>query len=178
MRYSRSLWAMVVAGSLAVAAWSCRDANAPLPTGEAAGAPAPELVGDLLRGTGLLRCTPLPYATASSLIGPAGGELRVGPHVLRVPAGALAQTVRITAEAPSDNVNSVRLSPEGLQFARPATLTMSYANCNLIGRLVPKRIAYTTDALEILSYLLSLDDFVHQQVSGRLEHFSRYALAW
>jgi hypothetical protein len=177
MRYGRHLLAMVVAGSLAVAAWSCRDANAPLPS-EPAGAPAPQLVGDLLRRTGLLRCTPLPAASASALIGPEGGELRVGPHVLRVPAGALAQPVLITAEAPSDSVNSVRFSPEGLRFVRRATLTMSYANCNLLGRLVPKRIAYTTDALDILSYLLSLDDFVHQRVSGRLEHFSRYALAW
>jgi hypothetical protein len=90
----------------------------------------------------------------------------------------LAQPVLITAEAPSDSVNSVRFTPEGLRFVRRATLTMSYANCNLLGRLVPKRIAYTTDALDILSYLLSLDDFVHQRVSGRLEHFSRYALAW
>src|SRR2546426_3477487 len=32
---------------------------------------------------------------------------------------------------------------EGLVFRRSATLTMSYANCNLLGKILPKRIAYT-----------------------------------
>jgi hypothetical protein len=181
MRYVRVLSALLVAGSLAVAAWSCGDVNAPTSAAVPAAAPAApsaDLIGSVLRTTGLLRCTPLPYASASKVIGPAGGELRVGPHVLRVPAGALAQPVLISVEAPSETVNSVRFSPEGLQFARSAALTMSYANCNLLGRLVPKRIAYTTDGLDILSYLLSLDNFFQQQVTGRLDHFSRYALAW
>jgi hypothetical protein len=178
MRFPRFISALLVAGLLAVSVWSCSDVNAPTSAAAPSATPAPDVVGDLLRATGLLRCTPLPYASASKLIGPAGGELRVGPHVLRIPAGALSQPVLITAEAPSESVNSVRFSPEGLHFARPAALTMSYANCNLVGRLIPKRIAYTTDALDILSYLLSLDNFLQQQVTGRLEHFSRYALAW
>src|SRR5437773_5419315 len=29
-------------------------------------------------------------------------------------------------------------------------LTLSYANCNLVGSLAPKHIVYTTDALQIL----------------------------
>ena len=181
MRYARFLSALLVAGSLAVAAWSCGDVNAPTSAAApaaAAAAPSADLIGGLLEATGLLRCTPLPYASASKLIGPAGGELAVGPHVLRIPPGALTRPVLITAEAPSEPVNSVRFSPEGLRFAHPAALTMSYANCNLLGRLVPKRIAYTTDRLFILSYLLSLDNFLQQRVTGRLEHFSRYALAW
>ncbi len=86
----------------------------------------------------------------------------------------------ITAEAPVGTVNSVQLQPEGLQFAqgRPARLTLSYANCPLLGRLLPKRIAYTTDLLEILSYVLSVDDLLNKRVTGALEHFSRYAVAW
>jgi hypothetical protein len=180
MRYARVLSALLVAGSLAVAAWSCGDINAPTSVAVPVAAPAPsaDLVGGLLRATGLLRCTPLPYDSMSQVIGPAGGELHAGPHVLRVPAGALAQPVLISMAAPSENVNSVRFSPEGLRFTRSASLTMSYANCNLLGRLLPKRIAYTTDGLDILSYLLSLDNLFQKQVTGRLDHFSRYALAW
>ena len=53
---------------------------------------------------------------------------------------------------------------------------MRTATCS--AGLVPKRIAYTTDGLDILSYLLSLDNFFQKQVTGRLDHFSRYALAW
>jgi hypothetical protein len=177
MRYTRVVSALLVAGSLAVAAWSCGDVNAPTSAAVPA-APSADLIGGVLRATGLLRCTPLAYDSTAQTIGPAGGELHAGPHVLRVPPGALAQSVRISMAAPSENVNSVRFSPEGLHFARSASLTMSYANCNLLGRLVPKRIAYTTDGLDILSYLLSLDNLFRKQVTGRLDHFSRYALAW
>ena len=181
MRYTRVVSSLLVAGSLAVAAWSCGDVTAPTSVAVPAAAPAApsaDLIGSLLRATGLLRCTPLPYDSTAQTIGPAGGELHAGPHVLRIPPGALAQSVRISMATPSENVNSVRFSPEGLHFARSASLTMSYANCNLLGRLVPKRIAYTTDRLDILSYLLSLDNLFRKQVTGRLDHFSRYALAW
>jgi len=177
MRHTRVVSALLVAGCLAVAAWSCADVNAPTSAAVPA-APSADLIGSVLGATGLLRCTPLPYDSTSKVIGSAGGELRAGPHVLRVPAGALSQPVLISMAAPSENVNSVRFSPEGLRFARSASLTMSYANCNLLGRLVPKHIAYTTDGLAILSYLLSLDNFFQKQVTGRLDHFSRYALAW
>ncbi len=131
-------------------------------------------------GSGLLACNPRPYASGAATIGPEGGTLVIGPHTLTVPAGALTAPVRITGEAPVATVNSVRLFPEGLWFAagKPARLTLSYANCPLLGSLLPKRIAYTTDALEILSYLLSLDDLFNKRVTAGLEHFSRYAVAW
>jgi hypothetical protein len=131
-------------------------------------------------GSGLLACDPLPYATTTQTVGPAGGTLIVGPHKLTIPAGALAAPTLITAEAPVGTVNSVRLSPEGLTFAagKPATLTLSYANCPLVGQVLPKRIAYTTDLLAILSYVLSVDDLLTKRVSGTLAHFSRYAVAW
>ena len=75
---------------------------------------------------------------------------------------------RGTPEAPVGTVNSVRLSPEGLTFAadKPAALTLSYANCPLLGQLLPKRIAYTTDLLAILSYVVSLDDLIAVGAAG------------
>jgi hypothetical protein len=148
--------------------------------------PAPDaaLVGDLLGGVGrlvgsLLTCDPLPYQSASAVIGPAGGRLRMGPHTLTIPRGALSRNVTITAQSLSDTVASVRLLPEGLRFAKPATLTMSYAHCNLIaGLLTSKRIAYTTDGLRIVSYVRSTDNPLAQKVNGRLDHFSRYAVSY
>lgn len=176
MRLHRLVSALLIAGLLSFAGLSCGDN---LPTASPMPAPDASLIGDLVGALGLLKCTPMPAASAQKQIGPAGGSLQVGPHVLVVPAGALSQTVLIRAEAPSDVVNSVRLYPEGLQFSRVgAYLTMSYANCNLLGKLLPKRIAYTTERLNILSYLLSLDNIFQKQVTGRLEHFSRYAVAW
>lgn len=131
-------------------------------------------------GSGLLACTPLRYAYAQKTIGPAGGVIDVGPHRLTIPAGSLTKSVLIKAEAPVGTVNSVKLLPEGLQFVKgkPAKLTMSYANCPLLGRLLPKRVAYTSDLLQILYYILSVDDLLAKRVTGTLEHFSRYAVAW
>ncbi|PYP60957.1 MAG: hypothetical protein DMD44_00545, partial [Gemmatimonadetes bacterium] len=140
--------------------------------------PQASLIGSILQATGLLSCTPMPTASATRTVGSAGGVIRIGPHTLSIPAGALAAPVTITATAPSDNVNRVRLRPEGLVFRRSATLTMSYGNCNLLGRILPKRVAYTDDALNILSYVLSLDNLYSQYVTGRLNHFSNYAIAW
>jgi hypothetical protein len=158
-----------------VAASGCTDRS---PLAPAAPAPNAGLFGDIGDATGLLACTPLPADSASETIGPAGGVLYVGPHRLIVPAGALDAPVTITAVAPSDSVNQVRFQPEGLTFAEPAYLTLSYANCNLLGSVVPKRIAYTTDALDILEFLPSFDNLWARRVTGRLEHFSTYAVAW
>jgi hypothetical protein len=142
-------------------------------------APQASLIGDILGATGLLRCSDLPYASATQTIGSAGGIIRVGPHTLTIPAGALSARVAITgALVTGRGVNAVRFEPEGLAFARSASLTMSYANCNLLGRLLPKRIAYVGDALNIFSYLLSIDNVLGTKVTGRVDHFSNYAVSW
>src|ERR1041384_375527 len=182
MKPTRFLLALLMAGLLGLST-SCGTESSP--TGVApAVAPSPDLIGSTLGTvtntvTGLLvQCTPLPYASNTKTVGPLGGTLQIGPHTLTIPAGALAQSVQITGEAPTDNVNSVRLYPEGLQFAKPAYLTMSYSNCNLLGSLLPKRIAYTTDALTILSYLLSVYNLLAKKVTGQVNHFSRSPEAW
>ena len=156
---------------------SCSDRAPTAPT--TVPAPDASLIGDLLRPTGLLQCSALPAASATQTIGPEGGSIAVGPHVLRIPAGALDNPTTITATLDNDRgVNGVRFQPEGLQFDTPAYLTMSYANCNLLGRLLPKRIAYTSDLLDILEYLLSLDNLFTKRVTGQVKHFSEYVIAW
>lgn len=155
-------------GSAALALLSCGD-PAPL---------APRTSPSLIGATGLLRCAPLPADSVTQTIGPDGGALSVGAHRLVVPAGALVEPVSITALAPADTVNQIRFRPEGLRFLRPASLTMSYANCDVLASLVPKRIAYTSDALVILEYLVSLDNLFSRTVTGQVQHFSTYAIAW
>lgn len=186
MRFPRFLAVLPSAAILAVVIWSCRPADTvtgvtarstPVASGDLVSS-ATGTVTSLAGSLGLLRCTPLPYARNSAVIGPQGGTLQIGQYSLRVPAGALAQPVAITGEQLSDTVNSVRFSPEGLQFAHSASLTMTYANCSLLGRILPKRIAYTSDDLQILSYLLSLDNLLSKTVTGQVNHFSRYAVAW
>jgi hypothetical protein len=224
----RLLFALLV-GTTAVVV-SCGD---PSPVGLGSRRPALQAnVLDSLLGTvleharGLVHCTPLPYDSVTKTIGPEGDTIQVGLHTLRVPPGALGQPVSITAVAPTDSLNRVDFQPEGLVFQQPASLVMSYANCDLSqpretpeavppgaqspspqalaatakrnganahGRQLDSatvqqdsanvhgkglRIAYITDSLEIIEYLESADDSVSKKVTGRLGHFSDYALAW
>jgi hypothetical protein len=129
--------------------------------------------------SGLLSCPIQPEWTDQQAIGPEGGTLRVGPHRLKIPAGALESTVVITATAASDSAVSVTFQPEGLTFNVPARLTLDYAHCPLISTLMTKRIAYTTDdGQDVLQMLSSTDDLYRHKVSAELDHFSRYAVAW
>jgi hypothetical protein len=172
MNVARMARAAVVV--IAAALLSCGEPSlGPVPP------PRADLIGSLLQATGLLQCSNLPYASATQTIGSAGGTIRVGPHTLTVPAGALSSPVAITgALVTGAGVNAVQFQPEGLTFQRSASLTMSYANCNLISVLLPKRIAYVSDGLDILSYLVSVDNLFAKQVTGRVDHFSNYAVAW
>ena len=181
MKRSRILSALVLAGALNLA--NCSSTEDPMGP-DLDPAPSALRSGAGLLGTpllsGLLACDPLPYASGSATIGAEGGTLVIGPHTLTVPEGALSAPVLISGEAPVGTVNSVQLQPEGLRFAagQPAKLTLSYANCPLLGSLLPKRIAYTTNLLAILSYVPSIDDLLGRKISGSLAHFSRYAVAW
>ena len=124
----------------------------------------------------LLTCKTQPYVVAEKVIGPRGGSLRIGSHRLEIPRGALASKVRITGEQVSGSVNSVRLSPEGLHFAKPARLTLSYDNCASVRLL--KRVAYTSELLRILEVPPSEDYPKYDYVTGAIDHFSRYAVAY
>jgi len=162
---------------LLVAALACTDRT---PTSVPA-APAPDasLIGGLLGATGLLKCSNLPYASSTKTIGALGGTISAGPHTLVIPPGALLSPTAITMTAPTGlGVNAVKFAPEGLRFNAPAVLTMSYSNCSLLGKLLPKRIAYTDDNLNIISYLLSLDNLFSKYVTGKVNHFSDYVIAW
>ena len=167
----------VLLGAASAFMLGCGDRS---PLGVPSQAPTPHsaLIGGPLAPPGLLTCQPLPSDSATQTIGPEGGTIQIGAYSLVIPAGALAAPTMITAVVASGPVNAVRFQPEGLQFEQTAYLTMSYANCDLLGSIAPKQIAYTTDALGILEYLLSADDLLAQRVTGELHHFSEYAIAW
>jgi len=130
-------------------------------------------VGGLLN---LLSCSALPDDKATQWIGPNGGTIRFGSSSLSIPRGALKSYVQITAEQVSDDVNSVRFSPEGLRFGKPATLTMGYSNCQQVNS--PKQIVYTDENLNVIEVLKSKDSSGGDTVSAPVNHFSRYAVAW
>jgi hypothetical protein len=174
---------------------TANDTTAPVSSPAEQGSPQFGLIGDLTDGltstvdgltstvvgtlgnvTDLLLCSPQPYDKAAETIGPEGGFIRVGTHTLIIPKGALTSPVRITAEQMSGKTNSIRFSPEGLQFERPAILTMTYSNCALV--LLQKKIVYTDEKLRILEVLKTLDLFQRKQATAGIDHFSRYAVAY
>lgn len=134
------------------------------------------VVGEVLKVTDLLTCTPQPYQLVRKTIGYEGGTITVGNHTLVIPRGALRENTTITAEQMSGRTNSVRFSPEGLQFEQPAGLVMNYKNCLLV--VLPKRVVYTDENLKILEVLRSLDLFRSKTVAAPIDHFSRYAVAY
>jgi hypothetical protein len=175
MKAARCLVVVLVVCALVFSS-GCGDR---MPTAPQPSAPSADLIGSLLGATGLLQCSNLPYATTTQTIGSGGGTLSVGPHTLVIPPGALAKPTTITMTLPTGlGVNAVQFQPTGLKFQKPAALTMSYANCSLLGKLLPKQIAYTTDNLQILYYLLSLDNLFGKYVTGQVNHFSTYVVAW
>ena len=170
MKASR-LIGMVFGTALAVALISCGTDSGS--NGPSAATP------EFSRGSGkLLKCTPQAHVLVGQMIGPSGGEIRVGKHRLEIPSHALTRNVYITMEMGLDSTNSVQFQPEGLVFARPAKLTLDYGNCSGIGSLLPLRVAYTTNLLQIIQYLISIDNKSGHKVSAQLQHFSRYAVAY
>lgn len=181
----------LVAASVAALLFACSDATAPLaPTHEPAPAPASrpsESLGSTVDGVVggvvgavnslLLQCTPQAYSNTVQAVGPAGGTIIFGRHALVIPRGALTSNVTITAEAMAESGNAVRFSPEGLKFAVPAPLHLSYANCkdNLLGI---KLVVYTDNLLNILEWLGTTDNRTAKEVVAPIKHFSRYAVAW
>ena len=146
----------------------------------------PNLVGDLLGGLTntvnglLLTCRPLPYAADVKTIGPSGGVLRVGPHTLAFPPGALSQNTVITAEAPVSKYAQVTFKPHGLRFTNSMkpVLTMSYAHCDGLLSVIKPKIVYVDKDLKILEWLLSLNLSYNKTVSSPLNHFSSYMVAY
>jgi hypothetical protein len=129
---------------------------------------------------GLISCDVKETQYGSAWVGPSGGIVRVGSHTLVVPRGALKSYTRISATAPKGNTVLVDFQPHGLKFAVPTALTLSYRECGLVGNLLGGLVldvVYVDDKQSILEVLPSLNDLLGQRVTGRVDHFSGYALA-
>jgi hypothetical protein len=174
MRQRRFVLSLLLGAILGIAACS-EDSTAP---SVPATGPTPvfSLTGTLQAL--LLKCTPLSYTSKSKEIGPDGGELWIGPHYLAVAKGSLKSKVTIRGEIGSGNFNSVRFYPEGLQFGSGTKLYLSYANCSGLGMLLPKKIIYVTEGLDLLELLTTSEDRARKLAISPLKHFSRYALAY
>jgi hypothetical protein len=185
---TRRRFAPIVALALAaLVVTSCADDHAP-PTGPAPAAVdslQPDLsllgdltgtVGDLADALGLVSCNVKKTYSASAVIGPDGGTLKIGPHRLTVPPKALKKKVLISAVAPKGTYVQIKFEPQGLEFERKTALTMSYAECSLLSPLDLK-IVYVNDQLEILEVLPTVVSVLTRTATAPVDHFSRYMLA-
>jgi hypothetical protein len=125
----------------------------------------------------LLRCKPRPFEGEVAIIGPDGGTLHIGEHELVIPKGALSREELIVAEAPTSSLVDVDFYPEGLQFAKSAKLTLSYKEC-VVPVDLDLRLAYIGWGLRILELPPSEDLKDSSEVTGDIDHFSRYAVAY
>jgi hypothetical protein len=179
-RLSRRTVSVLLVPALLVSASCSTDESAFGPTPEPPSQQVSTVTGattsELLEVSTLLTCSEQPDLKASKAIGPQGGTITVGNHKLVVPRGALSRTVTITAEQVRGSTNSVRFAPEGLQFAKSAEVTLSYGNC--VPLTAKKRVVYTDELLKVLELLPSKDANGSKTVTGKIDHFSRYAVAY
>lgn len=128
------------------------------------------------RASPLLMCEPLKYAADTKIIGPAGGDIKIGPHELRIPPGALSEYTVITGEQPVSTNAGVMLSPHGLYFLEEPTLVLSYNHCFRPSDR-PYRIAYVGEDGQILEWTSSYDVKRTGELFGWIWHFSMYEVA-
>jgi hypothetical protein len=129
--------------------------------------------------TSFTRCTPQPYASGSAKIGPGGGSIKAGKHVLKIPAGALTKNILITMTSPSDTLNYVVLSPEGLTFnpEHLPTLAMAYKNCPGATKEALAIVYADTSLTTVLETTEPVaTDPLDNTVGAKLKHFSNYVL--
>jgi hypothetical protein len=142
-----------------------------------------EIAGDydrwLKRATrsGVAECYPNAYAADVQIIGPSGGQLKIGTHTFTVPAYALSKYYVITGEDHADDKAAVQFGPEGLGFAKAATLKLDYSKC-AIPPLATKHVVFTDDKWNIKEYEPTQDDILNKILGGLILHFSQYAVAW
>ena len=178
------LISMMFLGLLLVGGLSCSTDQGP--TGPAPSITEPQFGRSKQGGWGIpgggrspfLSCSQIGSEGGGGTIGAAGGTIRAGKNSLVIPAGALSRSTQITMTVVTDSIRVAQLLPEGLVFAvgKPAKLTLDYGDCTHV--LLPKKIAYTNNLLQVIQLLLSVDNLLQKSVSAPLEHFSRYAVAY
>jgi len=127
---------------------------------------------------GIDSCSTVIVGMIKQTVGPAGGVVALGPARLTIPPGALGAPVTIQAQIPAGySGNYIQFKPDRVVFNQPATLTISYSNCSL-ANATQLKVAQVSDVLQIIQYVPSTNDLDAHTVTGQLQHFSNYAVAW
>ncbi|MFN8344549.1 MAG: hypothetical protein U0X91_06080 [Spirosomataceae bacterium] len=120
----------------------------------------------------------------SATIGPAGGSIESADKRLRVtiPAGALSTTQTISVQpisnhCPSGQGQAYRLTPHGLPFAKPATITIQYTESDLEGTFAEAlAVAWQTEEGKWAAVAPYQTDTLSKELSVQTTHFSDWSL--
>jgi len=176
--------ALLVAAT--AAALSCADHG--ITTSPSIGAPLFQTSATLKKGGGgggggggnggVDSCSTVIVGMIRQTVGRAGGVIALGPARLTIPPGALSAPVTIQAQIPAGySGNYIQFKPDKVVFNQPASLTISYSNCSL-ANATQLKVAQVSDVLQIIQYVPSTNNLDAHTVTGQLQHFSNYAVAW
>jgi hypothetical protein len=138
-------------------------------------------------------------APSTATIGQSGGTIAVGKAHLEIPPGALESNTQVSISEVTGDESLVGLAyllePNGLQFTKPAALTIDYAKENLPKGYEPDEVAIVSldeyydppaqdDPNDPLAPLLNIMPYyvettvnqANTSASAQISHFSRYAI--
>lgn len=99
--------------------------------------------------------------------------LRVGPHKLIVPAGALRSWVRISGTVPEGKPFQIDLQPHGLQFHKAAGLVLDATSCTDVPTIV-----YLIDQYNLGPPIRAMYSNWWLTIACPIWHFSGYMVAF
>jgi len=140
---------------------------------------ASELRGQvpLARAANARGCQTQIASTDVGVFGPQGGTLTFGTSSLIIPAGALLDTVTISATIPDGDASRVEFRPQGLQFQKPAGLLLDTSGCTYDSTVAPS-VVYLSETGEILEVIPAVYDPHWRTIAAPIAHFSGYAIAF
>ncbi|HMI58864.1 MAG TPA: hypothetical protein VK511_12495 [Gemmatimonadaceae bacterium] len=109
-------------------------------------------------------------------VGPLGGKLDLGDNnTIVFPPGAILVDTTITAHVPAGDSARVSFTPEGLQFAVPAVVTLNYSAC--ITPSANLAVVYLK-ADTVAEVEPSTSNPKAKTITAYINHFSSYAVAY
>lgn len=118
-------------------------------------------------------CTSEP--TSSVISAEYGGIVSNGWITLEFPPGALNEDTEISIDMPDPNQLMVDLSPHGIQFNKPVTLTLKLEGTDAEGRAGVTGLIWLNEDMDWWEYMEDAGNDDGNHSKHYLYHFSKYA---
>ena len=127
--------------------------------------------------SGGIALSPVPYHIDSVISAKEGGTLNLLDVTLEIPPGAVPNDTLFSIDIPDVSVFYNEFGTDGLVFAKPVKVTMSYRGADLSGvNESTIRIGWFNERTGQWESMVCTVDTVNQVVTGELYHFSAYGL--